>query len=767
MSADFTPEKEDIKILPPFKMQVLTNFPYIEADFDALTNYQLLCKVVEYLNMVIHNENEVTEEVTGLYNAYVALQNYVNNYFDNLDVQEEINKKLDVMATDGTLENLLQPYFNTIIQPQIDEIVDDITDFKNDINSNVATQNVKINNIENLVDNAVSGSPLVATSTSEMTDTTRVYVNTTDGNWYYYDGDSWEIGGTYQATGISDATQIPFKNIQYKNSLYDLTDVIDWSSFSGNSSRTINLDGSLTVAIISDNVGGVQFEIPRGKNYLIEIKCKNDTNVKNGWYLQNWSTNNLNLRIGDGLNFGYLDLRDVPDVSNTIALYSYNAYSITIEYIKLYEISNINKLEIARNNLEYFINNYENLINYNNIIEKPEKINLSLINEWHGTGSITSFYKNESEVHITGSGEVGFSYDKIFNNTNDILKIKYTASVDGVRAYITSTIGGIIYSSAPSIADEEMNLSIDLNNLTIYNNLPEQFKILIAYPEQGSSQTIIISNIYIYKNNIEDNIMYNNKLSIMLNNIMNSINNNTSDIMKYNNLSKNYLISPNGTKYKLNVDNNGHLSASTYNPTKALYIGNSLLRGFGTHGMASSTVNTDYYALVNSYLHDIDNNYTASKVPDSDIETATSEESGESWADTTVSTYMTNDTDLVIIQLGDNTANDQDAIDVFVHNMNYLINALKEVNPNVEILLVGVWYNANIMMPLLNQIATENPSITLVDISDLNTPANQSYIGASYIDADGNPQTIDSIGVASHPSDTGFTKIAERIIYNI
>lgn len=110
MSANFTPDKEDIKILPPFKMQVLTNFPYIEADFDALTNYQLLCKIVEYLNAVIHNENEVTEEVTGLYNAYVSLQNYVNNYFDNLDVQEEINNKLDEMAEDGTLADIIADY---------------------------------------------------------------------------------------------------------------------------------------------------------------------------------------------------------------------------------------------------------------------------------------------------------------------------------------------------------------------------------------------------------------------------------------------------------------------------------------------------------------------------------------------------------------------------------------------------------------------------------------------------------------------------------
>ena len=110
MSADFTPDKEDLKLIPPFKMQVLTNFPYIEADFDALTNYQLLCKVVEYLNVVIHNENEVTEEVLGLYNAYVALQNYVNDYFDNLDLQPIIDNKLDEMAEDGTLADMIAEY---------------------------------------------------------------------------------------------------------------------------------------------------------------------------------------------------------------------------------------------------------------------------------------------------------------------------------------------------------------------------------------------------------------------------------------------------------------------------------------------------------------------------------------------------------------------------------------------------------------------------------------------------------------------------------
>lgn len=55
-------------------------------------------------------------------------------------------------------------------------------------------------NLQSQVNGLASGAPLAASSTAGMTDTSRVYVNTTDGNWYYYDGDSWEIGGVYQST---------------------------------------------------------------------------------------------------------------------------------------------------------------------------------------------------------------------------------------------------------------------------------------------------------------------------------------------------------------------------------------------------------------------------------------------------------------------------------------------------------------------------------------------------------------------------------------
>ena len=100
----------DIKFqrLSPFKRCVLQNFPFIEADFDALTNYGLLCKVVDYLNKVIDSQNEVQGVTEEIVTAFNNLYDYVKNYFDNLDVQDEINNKLDQMVEDGTLQDILQ-----------------------------------------------------------------------------------------------------------------------------------------------------------------------------------------------------------------------------------------------------------------------------------------------------------------------------------------------------------------------------------------------------------------------------------------------------------------------------------------------------------------------------------------------------------------------------------------------------------------------------------------------------------------------------------
>lgn len=88
-----------IKNLTPFRLWTLQNFPFIAEDFDALTNYELMCKIVAYLNEVIDVTNNQTDAI-----------NDMKEYFDNLDVQEEVNNKLDEMAESGQLTDIIAQY---------------------------------------------------------------------------------------------------------------------------------------------------------------------------------------------------------------------------------------------------------------------------------------------------------------------------------------------------------------------------------------------------------------------------------------------------------------------------------------------------------------------------------------------------------------------------------------------------------------------------------------------------------------------------------
>lgn len=120
MSADYTPNMGEYTDLRPFRFWCQKVMPLVYDD--SLSYYELLCKVVDYLNKAMEDTETLHVDVTNLHSAYVKLQEYVNGYFTNLDLQEEINNKLDNMAENGELYEIIKRYTDPIVNEQNDKI---------------------------------------------------------------------------------------------------------------------------------------------------------------------------------------------------------------------------------------------------------------------------------------------------------------------------------------------------------------------------------------------------------------------------------------------------------------------------------------------------------------------------------------------------------------------------------------------------------------------------------------------------------------------
>lgn len=85
---------------------------------ESLTYEEQLLWFMNYLeNTVIPAVNNNAEALEELQALYIEIKTYVDNYFENLNVQEEINNKLDAMVLDGTFDEIInQELFSDINQ---------------------------------------------------------------------------------------------------------------------------------------------------------------------------------------------------------------------------------------------------------------------------------------------------------------------------------------------------------------------------------------------------------------------------------------------------------------------------------------------------------------------------------------------------------------------------------------------------------------------------------------------------------------------------
>jgi hypothetical protein len=198
-------------------------------------------------------------------------------------------------------------------------------------------------------------------------------------------------------------------------------------------------------------------------------------------------------------------------------------------------------------------------------------------------------------------------------------------------------------------------------------------------------------------------------------------------------------------------------------PNKVFVLGNSLTQGFGTHGMASTDTNTDYYYWVQQAIFQKNDSLSMNRFAGSTWESLTTSKERLAFLNNSVARQIDGKEDLIIIQLGDNV-NTEDKRKNLLEDTKTLLNWFLKKSPNSRILWVYGWYGVSKNMPIIQNAISEVKGCELVDISRYNKKQYQNKVGNTYVNKNGNTETISSNGVASHPGDLGMEMIANEII---
>ena len=198
-----------------------------------------------------------------------------------------------------------------------------------------------------------------------------------------------------------------------------------------------------------------------------------------------------------------------------------------------------------------------------------------------------------------------------------------------------------------------------------------------------------------------------------------------------------------------------------------IVIGNSITLGFGTHGMASSAVNTDYYYLLQQYLLRLNPDVKVKRVAGYGWESSVTSEERVEFLEKSIKPELPEQCDLIIIQLGDNV-NTPEKQATFETDTYKFLDWIKTECPNVRVLWVFGRYNLSNSEAIRK--ACELYGAEYVDISVISTDDKyKAKINSEYEKEDGTMGVITDYGVASHPNDEGmrviFDKIVEKLNY--
>lgn len=359
--------------------------------------------------------------------------------------------------------------------------------------------------------------------------------------------------------------------------------------------------------------------------------------------------------------------------------------------------------------------------------------------KWNDNDALYTLTKENNSAVLTGnsSGDVGLAFPiGTVSNVRFLSLLFISINVECSAAYSLNayiSVDGTPYFIA-QLNNGDNTLSADISSYEGCSTL----KIIVALHNDGSDATMTVSSFKAWQGK------------------------DTEEDTAVTNVEK-YIVAPDGARYVLQVSSDGSLVAAPVIPSKALYIGNSLLLGFGEFGMAASDAEHDYYHLVNEVILNQKTDYTAKRILGTAWEASTTEDSQNEYLNNTVLPQLSSDLEMVIVQLGDNVNTDEKKA-VFADGSRNMLKFIRDQCPRARVAWVGEWYSTTEKQTQI-ETACEKTGCTFIDISDLATSENKSAVGNTYKMADGTVNEITDSGVASHPGDAGFVAIANRVLY--
>lgn len=430
--------------------------------------------------------------------------------------------------------------------------------------------------------------------------------------------------------------------------------------------------------------------------------------------------------------------------------------------------------------------------------------------------------RNVIEDHLTysrtGTGNTWIYSPEFYPSGNHLIRIKFSIefmnvnTTAGFKIYVATEkdVTGSYISIADVTQDGEYLFEFDPSYYTVYQGFTK-FRVWINNHSIGAGETISAKftglSVMEYVGALETSNFGGDNVKQILSSI-------DSQFINVKNSFSNTaeLISSNGSRFELNVSDSGTLSAASVIPNSAVFFGNSLLGGFGDYGMAASAPSKDYYYLITEHIKTLNPSFTSTKVGSSAFEGLTSSASIDSSIQSIFLDNLTGTETLVFIQLGDNV-NTPEKRAVFGESSLKLCQQIRAHCPNARVFWIGMWYGDSQKYTDIENacLSTGCKFITIADLIDdasrsaignitkrgsaqrtlsgvtnvtantaTNITVNFTVSSTSYTSTldvtsyslsgdvltyTGDYEIISSAGVASHPNDEGFRRIANRFIF--